>query len=380
MNMSSTKTLQARLLTSEDILVLADGWESLVKRNPASGFMQSLEWARFKRTQKLTTVHIGVFDAGVLIGGAIFHTADGNKGAGFMVAPDGPVLPWQDEALARSALHEIVACAETYARENGHIAIRIQPRLSPPAFAGEFEFGRAPVDLTPKETLFLNLSQAPEILLTQMKPKTRYNLRVAAKHGVIVTEETSADALSKFQKLMLEAASRDGFYVEQPSFFQGLVATLAPSGMIRLFFAEHDGDTLGTLMLLIYGNRATYIYGGISNHKRNVMAGYLLQWHAIEAAQKAGVTEYDFYGFDQFGSPTNSYAKFSRFKRGFGGNAVRYIGAQDYFFLDSLADVIVKAFSEVAWADEESLYDVQPVTTRIPQAGALNSERSRVHR
>jgi peptidoglycan pentaglycine glycine transferase (the first glycine) len=340
--------MQARLITAEE-----PRWEELVKANPASGFMQSLHWARFKQTQHLVPVHIGLFDDdNILIGGGIFYTADMIKGTGFMVAPDGPVLPWDKSEFAREGLRHIVALAERYAEDHNQIAVRIQPRLALQAFFNEYEFGRAPVDLTPKETLFLDLTIPEEELLARMKPKTRYNLRLAHKHGVHVREDDSTEAICLFHKLMLEAAGRDGFYVEPLSFFQPLVETLAPSNMVRLFFAEHEGDVLGTLMMLVYGNRATYLYGGIRNVKRNVMPGYALQWAAIKAAQQAGISEYDFYGFDQLQSPLNQYARFSRFKSGFGGTPIRYVGAHDLFFLDRLADVIVKAVGEVDWDDD----------------------------
>lgn len=341
--------MQTRIISEADLPALSAQWETLVASQPASGFMQSLAWSRFKRSQKLTPVHIGIFEGGVLAGGGIFYTAGTSKGAGMMVAPDGPVLPWHDEEKSRMALRLVVQAAESYARQNSQIAIRIQPRLQAPAFVNEYEFGRAPVDITPRETLFIDLRLDEPTLLAQMKPKTRYNLSVADRHGVNVFENYESSASATFHQTLLAAASRNGFYVEPRTFFDALVETLAPSGMLRLFFAEHEGEILGGLLMIVYGNRATYLYGGISNHKRHVMAGYALQWAAMRAAKAAGATEYDFYGFDEIGSPSNSYAQFSRFKRGFGGSAVRYIGAQDYFFLDNLADAVIRAISEVEW-------------------------------
>jgi hypothetical protein len=145
---------------------------------------------------------------------------------------------------------------------------------------------------------------------------------------------------------MLEASARDGFDVEPLKFFEHMASVLVPSGHAQFLFAEHDGDTLGTLMLMTYGNRATYLYGGITNRKRNVMGGYALQWAAMNAAKDAGCSEYDLYGFDASGAPQHRYARFSQFKSRFGGTVRRYIGAQDYFFLDNLTDAFVKIVQE----------------------------------
>jgi lipid II:glycine glycyltransferase (peptidoglycan interpeptide bridge formation enzyme) len=145
---------------------------------------------------------------------------------------------------------------------------------------------------------------------------------------------------------MSEAGSRDQFAVEPRQFFEHLAHVLVAAGQAKFFFAEHDGDTLGTLLLITYGKRATYLYGGITNRKRNLMGGYALQWAAMNAAREAGCTTYDFYGFDPFRAPENRYARFSQFKSQFGGNVMRFIGAQDYFFLDNVADAFVKVVNE----------------------------------
>jgi len=64
------------------------------------------------------------------------------------------------------------------------------------------------------------------------------------------------------------------------------------------------------------------------------------------AAKDAGCAQYDLYGYAPFPSPDHPYARFSQFKGQFGGELVRFIGAQDYFFLDNLADAFVKAVRE----------------------------------
>jgi hypothetical protein len=36
-------------------------WEALTQANPASGFMQSLQWAAVKHKQGIVSIHLGVF-------------------------------------------------------------------------------------------------------------------------------------------------------------------------------------------------------------------------------------------------------------------------------------------------------------------------------
>jgi lipid II:glycine glycyltransferase (peptidoglycan interpeptide bridge formation enzyme) len=101
--------------------------------------------------------------------------------------------------------------------------------------------------------------------------------------------------------------------------------------------------------MVTHGRRATYLYGGVTGTERQRMAGYALQWAAIAHAHALGCETYDFYGFDPFGRPDHLYASFSRFKRQFGGRAVQFIGAQEHFFLDRLADAVVRAVQEIGW-------------------------------
>jgi lipid II:glycine glycyltransferase (peptidoglycan interpeptide bridge formation enzyme) len=180
-----------------------------------------------------------------------------------------------------------------------------------------------------------------------MKPKGRYNTRLAQRKGVKVRSGTAGEIIDLFYPILCEAGRRDNFAVEPFSFFVELASTLVPSGMATLLIAELDGEVLGGLIIVIYGTMATYLYGGISNTRRNVMAGYALQWEALRLAKEAGCTSYDMYGFDQFCNPLNRYGRFSRFKSQFGGEVQRFIGAHDYFFVDQLADTLVRVFKDV---------------------------------
>lgn len=326
--------------------VLAEKWEALVASNSASGIMQSLHWAEMKRKQGLSSFHLGLFEEENLIGGALFYTSSKRNGAAILVAPEGPVLPWNNEPLARKSLRLIIDSIEKHSWSLGIVTLRIEPRLPPPPPSILREFNRAPVDLVPSETLVVDISQSPELLLSSMKPKGRYNIGLAQKAEVKVVDDSSETAVERFYSIMQEASARDGFDVEPKLFFQRLASVLIPTGHARFLFAEHNGDTLGTLMLMTYGKRATYLYGGITNRKRNVMGGYALQWAAMKAAREAGCNEYDLYGFDASGSPQHRYARFSQFKSRFGGTVKKFMGAQDYFYLDNLSDAFVKIVGE----------------------------------
>jgi peptidoglycan pentaglycine glycine transferase (the first glycine) len=335
-------------------------WEALVKSNPANGFMQSLHWAECKRHQGLAVFHVGIFQEECLIAGAIFYTAMKCNGAGILVAPEGPVLPWENESLALEALRLIIDICQSGAAELGIMAMRIEPRVAPPPLPLLREFGRAPVNLVPRETLYIDISLPAEVCLAQMKPKGRYNIALASRHGVEVGEDTSDDRVKTFYSVIKEASQRDDFALEPLSFFEHLELALCPSGCAKFLLAKHEGEILGALLLTTYGSRGTYLYGGITNRKRNLMAGYALQWAAMMKSKEEGCTTYDFYGIDQFRVPDHPYSRFSQFKTQFGGRVVTFIGAHDYFFLDNLADAFIKVINqakEQTFAQSEAIED-----------------------
>ena len=183
--------------------------------------------------------------------------------------------------------------------------------------------------------------------MAAMRPKGRYNTRLALRKGVVVDEAGACELIDDFYPLLCQTGQRDGFAVEPLSFFVEMASILMPSKMIRLLLAKHEDELLGGLILLTFGDTATYLYGATSNTKRNFMSGYALQWQAIKTAQEAGCHFYDMYGYDRFCSPRNRYGRFSKFKSQFGGEVRRYIGAHDYFFIDQLADTLIKALNEV---------------------------------
>lgn len=321
-------------------------WEHLVKWLPESGFMQSLYWARLKQAQGMRAAHIILRSGRDIVGGALLYTGCCGNGAGILVAPDGPLLPWSDEPLATECLRQIVDAAESLSSTLGAMALRIEPRVQLPAPRLLREFNRSQVDLNPKETLFLDLDRSCADIMSDMKHKGRYNIGLAEKRGVRVVADDSPNAVQRLHNLIAEAGLRNAFFVEPQEFFDDLIENLREAAMPQMFFAEVEGDVIGALLLIRYGRRATYLYGGVSGRKREAMCGYALQWAAIKAAREAGCVEYDLYGFDQFKSPDNQYSRFSQFKEQFGGRVMRFIGAQDQFFVNQLAGAVIKAINQ----------------------------------
>ncbi len=323
-------------------------WENLLDSCAETGFMQSLHWAQFKAACEQRVIHITIRASDKLIAGTLLYTSKDEKRPTVLISPYGPVLPWHNEALAKECLKQIIFKAQEIAEALNAVTLRIEPRVPHPQPPLLREFSQAPVNLIPADTMILDLNRSKSLILQEMKPKCRYNIGLSQKSGVVVEEVQASENSAEIAFSMLQEASiRDKFFLEPFEFFEKLLSTLTPSKFLRILIAKHDEEVLGVLLLICCGKQATYLYGGISNQKRNLMVGYALQWKAIEIARAAGCTSYDFYGYDKFQNPNHSYAKFSRFKSGFGGEAKRFIGAQDYMFIDKLVDNVIGFFRDI---------------------------------
>ncbi len=320
-------------------------WDALVGSSAESGFMQSSAWATFKRAEGYQTLRYVLFEEGHLIGGASLLTYPAQGSEGLFLCPEGPVLPWADSAKAREGLRLLGRTIERRAEQSGGLGLRIEPHLPPPRPSLMRNWNRAPVDLNPIHSLMLDLTLSEEAFRAQMRPKGRYNLGLAQRHGVAVTRSRAMSDFARFYPLFEETAQRQSFFAEPFGFFLNLGAALFPSGQAELFFAEWQGETLAVILVILFGRRATYLYGGSSSQHRHVMPTYLLHWEAMQGAREHGCVEYDLYGYDPFGQTDHLYAGFSQFKRQFGGRRVDGIGAFDLLFYERLADSLAQRLS-----------------------------------
>jgi len=185
------------------------------------------------------------------------------------------------------------------------------------------------------DTVILDLRKTEEDLLAAMKPKWRYNIRLAEKKGVEVTRE-GPEALDTFYGLYLETARRDGIAIHPLSYYRQLFDTPRNEAIdgamtnLSVWVARHEGKPIAAIITLFHEGRATYLYGASSGEKRNLMPAYALQWKAIEAARECGCSDYDFFGIPPDDNPDHPMAGLYLFKTGFGGDIIHRVGSVDY--------------------------------------------------
>jgi peptidoglycan pentaglycine glycine transferase (the first glycine) len=324
-------------MLNQRVLNLADrtAWDKLT----GNSFMQSWSWGEFKQREGFQVLRLGLFDRELLVGGSTFCHYPRFAGPNLLSAIGGPCFLPGYEA---EGLPMVVAFAQTLAQEWEAIALRIQP-MQPLVLEG---FTAAPGDTLPIETLLIDLTPPEADLLAGMKPKGRYNIKLSQRHGVRTTFTTDSQAIPTFYNLFCGTAQRQQFFSEPYRYMINLCQTLFAANMAEIGFAQYGDEVLATVLLVHWGDRTTYLYGGRSPLHPEVMAAYGLHWAAIQRAKTRGAQTYDFYGYSL--DPNHSYSKFSRFKEKFGGQPVQQPKTQDFIFYDRLATTVVDLFATLS--------------------------------
>ncbi len=200
---------------------------------------------------------------------------------------------------------------------------------------------KAVTDLTVADAVHVDLDAGEEEILSRMKPKTRYNIRLAAKKGVSVFF-ASIELLPVFYELYCQTAERNGFPSCGYEHFSALFSAPASdseSPERHFLLATHGDRFLAGAIITISGGTATFLFGASSNEKRNLMGSYAIQWAAIRLARAKGCLVYDMGAVAPAPDPDHPFYGMYRFKTGFGGKVIHRSGSWDYPLHDDKYEV-----------------------------------------
>ncbi|MEA4917442.1 lipid II:glycine glycyltransferase FemX [Proteiniphilum sp.] len=234
-------------------------------------------------------------------------------------------------------------CWESYwAREKDHFDENGIWKGEPESHSQEFRFNfnthnwnfkKAHSNILPANTIYLDLTHERETLLERMKPKTRYNIRLAQRKGVTV-RSMGMEGMDIWYGLYKETAIRNHLLLNDMKYFRAVLDARAEHSSspadVSLMIAEYEDKPLAAMFLVITGHRGSYLYGASSSLYRNLMATYALQWEAIMKSQLAGCTEYDMFGISPTPDPQHPLYGLYKFKSGFGGDIYHSLGCWDY--------------------------------------------------
>ncbi|MBU2028486.1 aminoacyltransferase [Patescibacteria group bacterium] len=219
----------------------------------------------------------------------------------------------------------------------------------------DYKIVKAPHDMQPREILVMDISKSEEELLARMKSKTRYNIKLAEKHGVkvfkiennchpeLVSGSNELDSstslgmtkkyVAEFIRLIKLTEKRKDIKFHSADYYQKMLEVI-PSDVLKLYVAEYNSKVIAANLVVFFGDTATYLHGATDDEYRNVMAPYLLQWQAIKDAKKTGCKFYDFGGIktqNMEHETWNSWQGITKFKLGFAPatESIKFPGSYD---------------------------------------------------
>ncbi len=284
-----------------------------VTAHPSGSFLQSWSWGDYQTSQGKQAVRYGLFNEGELVGTVQLLKIKVPHFSGYyLYAPYGPVLNNREDAA--SLIDQVKKdFPEVW-------FIRLEPKQ-------ELDIsGSTTQRIQPGKTLIVNLNQPAEELLNAMHPKTRYNIKVAAKHTVLVSH--SKEASTAVLDLFVETGKRQNYRNHPAKYYQDLIDFLSNSSDCQalVYQAMYNDSLVAAAIMIDHGNNRTYLFGGSHDEYRNVMAPYALHWQAIQDAKALNFTEYDWWGIE---TSTGKQAGFVQFKLRWGGDEVVYPKAFD---------------------------------------------------
>ncbi len=201
-----------------------------------------------------------------------------------------------------------------------------------------------------KFTFWLDLTKSEKELLTQMKPKTRYNTRLAERKGIQIVEDNSPQAFAEYWQLTQETTARQGFYAHSRPYHHLMFETTRAAGVSHLFKAVYEGKTLTTWIVFVLNKTLYYPYGASTREEKNLFPNNLMMWEMIKFGKAQNCTRFDLWGsLGPDPDTQDPWYGFHRFKEGYGGKLVEFVGTYDLVVNPVLYPLYVLGNDKLRW-------------------------------
>lgn len=300
--------MSIRIIQSEKELQEFDEWH---RHQPEGNFWQSIERKAYVEAIGKKTKIYTFKQQGQLICAAQVVIDTTKNGIATWEIPRGPIGA-QKEELLKHIIED--------ARREGVMAVYFSPESA--ASLQGYPVRDSTRMIHCEETRVLDLLQSEDEILNQMKPKGRYNIRLARKHGVHAEE---SDDIDGFIDMVKKTAARDKFQSLAPAKYRAFYDNLEESFLIIAYHPDNNAKPIAGLLGIIWKDEGIYYYGASDHEYRALMAPYRVQWKAMRYCREHGCKTYDLLGIAPEGSDaTHPWHGITEFKEKFGGKVVKY--------------------------------------------------------
>ena len=348
--------------------MIKSNWNQLISSVDPSHLLQTRQWAASKSKVGWTPYYLAWFGQGNDLELLISDTGDFDRapfkaaalilkrivGPGLTVlyVPKGPLLDnWNDPELRKRVFSDL----ERFAKQQRAIQIKIDPDVvlgigeSGAEEAEDDLFGMrvvqeitergwlfSPEQIQFRNTVLIDLQSDEDDILSRMKSKTRYNIRLSSRKGVQTRLGSAADLVTLYQ-MYARTSIRGGFTIRSEEYYTDLWGRFIPDDgldesdpVAQPLIAEFEGQPIAGAVIFKFGTTAYYMHGMSVPEHSEKMAPHLIQWEAMRWAKSKGCEVYDMWGAPNEFVESDPMWGVYRFKNGFAGQVTRTIGAWDF--------------------------------------------------
>ena len=186
--------------------------------------------------------------------------------------------------------------------------------------------------IVPTKTLVVDLVASEDDILMQMKSKTRYNVRLSQRRGVttriasgdIIVE--NADYFDEFYSVYHQNCRRIRMRAAPRRWFQRLFETFGEN-LFVVYAYVRSGEPGAVVCYMVTDETVWYQMNGSTGAGRRDFAANLVVWEGMLEGKRRGCRWFDFDGIYDERYDDEDWKGFSRFKAGFGGREVTYLGS-----------------------------------------------------
>lgn len=213
------------------------------------------------------------------------------------------------------------------------------------------EIGASPAfkNTYPDATVLLDISKKEEEMLANFHTKHRYNLNLARKKGLTISNEISNKTIEEFYTLQKITAKRQKYLIKSKNYYETLINTFNKKNKILLTTCYFEGNPISSWLFITNSDHAYYVYGGSDETYKNLFPSTLVLWESIIKLKNQGVKILDLFGAcSDLSNEKDPYYGFTIFKLRFGGIHKKYIKSYD-LVLNPILYFLFNLAQEIRW-------------------------------
>lgn len=271
----SQSAIHVRELTPQDLVA----WQDFVDRMPEAGGMHHAGWYDVLREAYWVTPHflMAVAPDGELSGVLpLYHTRSPLTGSYVSSLEDGVLASRPD------AVGALLAEARSLRDRVGAKYLQVR---------GGTVDAVPPITIATVRT-FLATDQPTQQLWAAIKKKTRWGIRQAEKHAILIERDPDLHRLEEFYQVYAAHVHKLGTPVMGLDVFRSLRNKLGPQ-RLRLYLASYGNALIGGMLCIVTTARWMDYLAVVRPNRETQFANYLLYWHVIRDASQCRVPRFD---------------------------------------------------------------------------------------